>query len=197
MRNPFTLSPSQIADELLFPGPLHMGMASGVFVQLPSTDESAQFFWDLAPMLEAGGMRVMVVDAARLQAEDGLSFLSQLVRDRCDPARAGIGKDFTFADALANILNVQPLTIALLLGGAQRLSAEADERILKAIKAARDMVNLEPSAAGRFRMVATWILPADPCSYVENRRSAFYGATAVRLPAVDRQEASANTTGRN
>lgn len=180
MRNPFVLNARQLADQLLFPGPLDMGLASGVFVQVRSNDESAQFFWDLAPMLEAGGMRVIVIDAAKLLTEDGLTSIAQLVRDRSDTRLAGI-EDLTLADALADSLRFQPLTVALLLGGAQRLSAEPGERVLKAIKAARDLVNLAPSSAGRFQMVATWILPASPSKYVENSRSAFYGATAMTL----------------
>ncbi len=181
MRNPFVLNARQLADQLLFPGPLDMGLASGVFVQVRSNDESAQFFWDLAPMLEADGMRVMVVDAAKLLTEDGLTSLAQLVRDPSDTRLAGIAKDLTLADALADSLNLQPLTVALLLGGAQRLSVESGERVLKAIKAARDLVNLAPSPAGRFQLVATWILPANPSKYVESSRSAFYGATAITL----------------
>lgn len=89
--------------------------------------------------------------------------------------------ELRLADALAEIMRHQARKVVLLLGGAQQLPAEPGERIMIAIKAARDCVNLEPASTGRLLLVATWILPANPSQYVENSRSAFYGATAVSL----------------
>ena len=182
MRN-FPLSARQLAGQLLFPGPLEDAFASGVFVQVHSNKESAQLFWDLAPMLEAGGMLVVVIDAAHLMVEDGLQRLAQLLCARCGGECAtNCGtNELTLADTLANIMHLQSRTVALFLGGAQRLSAEPGERVMKAIKAARDCVNLEPASTGRFLLVATWMLPANPSKYLENSCSAFYGATAVTL----------------
>jgi hypothetical protein len=181
MRNP-SLSARQLADQLLFPGPFDYGLASGVFVQVPSSEESAQFFWDLAPMLEAGGMLAVLIDAVHLMAQDGLPRLAQLLRARCGlecASASGIG-ELTLTDALAEIMQQSP-TVVLLLSGAQQLPGEPGERIMKALKAARDCVNLEPASPGRFFLVATWILPVNASEYVENSRSAFYGATAVTL----------------
>ena len=177
------LSARQLADQLLFPGPLEDALASGVFVQVHSNEESAQLFWGLAPMLEAGGMLVVVIDAVHLMVEDGLLRLAQLLRARCGvECSADCGMDeLTLADTLANIMHLQSRTVVLLLGGAQRLPGEPGERVMKAIKTARDYVNLEPASTGRFLLVATWILPANPSEYVENSCSAFYGATAVTL----------------
>lgn len=182
MRNS-SFSARQLADHLLFPGPFDDALASGVFVQVHSNEESAQLFWDLAPMLEAGGTLVVVIDAVHLMVEDGLQRLVHLLRERCGMESApDSGRDeLTLADALANIMRLQSRTVVLLLGGAQRLPAEPGERVMKAIKAARDCVNLEPASTGRFLLVATWILPANPSKYVENSCSAFYGATAVTL----------------
>ncbi|SHM86764.1 hypothetical protein SAMN05192549_10359 [Duganella sacchari] len=182
MRNP-SLSTRQLADQLLFPGPFDGGLNSGVFVQVSSNEESIKFFGDLAPMLEAGGMLVVVIDAPNLMFEDGLRRLAQLLRTRCEIKCAPVSgtDELTLADALANIMQIQSCTVVLLLGSAQRLPAEPGERVMKAIKAARDCVNLEPNSTGRLLLVATWILPANPSQYVENPHSAFYGATAVNL----------------
>ncbi|MBA5604171.1 hypothetical protein H3H36_02185 [Duganella sp. FT3S] len=182
MRDSFALNARQLAKQLQFPGPLDMGLDSGVFVQVRSNDESAQFFWDLAPMLETGGVRVVVEDAARLMHGDGLEHLGVLFARSAGESRPICAVDnSTFADCMADLMGRTPYTTALLLGGAQRLQVEPDERILSAIKAARDRVNLEPGMVGRFLIVATWLYPANPSKYVENRRSAFYGATAMTL----------------
>ncbi|MYM28316.1 hypothetical protein GTP58_08265 [Duganella sp. CY15W] len=182
MRNS-SLSARQLADQLLFPGPVDYGLASGVFVQVRSHEESAQFFWDLAPMLEAGGMLAVLVDAAHLMAGDGLPRLAQLLCARCGLECASTSRigEWTLTDALAEIMQRQSPTVVLLLSGAQQLPGEPGERIMKALKAARDCVNLEPASTGRFLLVGTWILPASAGRYVENSRSAFYGATAVTL----------------
>lgn len=182
MKNP-SISARQLADQLLFPGAVNGGLASGVFVQVSSNEESAQFFWDLASMLEAGGMLVAVIDAANIMVENGLPHLAQLLRARCggecDPA-SGMG-ELTVADTLADVMYNQSHTLVLLLGGAQRLPSEPGERAMKAIKAARDRINLAPASTGRLLVVATWVLPSNPSNYVENSSSAFYGATAVTL----------------
>lgn len=177
------LSVRELANQLLFLGPIHGDLASGVFVQVRSTEESSRFLGELAPMLEDGGMLVAAIDAARLMVEDGLSYVAQLVRAQCSTDCAPLyrGSELTLADALATTLQHRSRTVALLVGGAQRLLAEPDERSMKAIKAARDRVNLEPTSAGRLLLVATWILPSNPSHYVENSLSAFYGATAVNL----------------
>ncbi|MFS2004152.1 hypothetical protein ACEN9F_11065 [Duganella sp. CT11-25] len=182
MRN-FPLSARQLADQLLFPGPFDRGLASGVFVQVRSNDESAQFFEDLAPMLEAGGMFAVVIDAGHLMEEEGIQHLARLIQARCgiEYATARGVDELTLADTLADVMRHQSRTIALLIGGAQRLPAEPGERVMKALKAARDCVNLEPASAGRLLLVATWVLPANPSHYVENSGRAFYGATAVSL----------------
>ncbi|MYN16751.1 hypothetical protein GTP81_08295 [Rugamonas sp. FT107W] len=172
-----------MAKQLLSPGPLDNGLASGVFVQVRSNEESAQFFGDLAPMLRSGGMHVAVVDAAHLMVEDGLPRLVQVFRAQCGiecPPVERMG-ELTLADVLADVAHRRSSTVTLLLGGAQRLPAEPGERVMKAIKSARDCINLDPASTARFLLVATWILPANPSQYVENSRSAFYGATAVTL----------------
>ncbi|WP_377705542.1 hypothetical protein [Pseudoduganella sp. UC29_71] len=182
MKNP-SLNARQLADQLLFPGAIDGGLASGVFVQVSSNEESSQFFWDLAPMLEAGGMLVEVIDAANIMVRNGLPRLAQLLRARCGgecaPA-SGMG-ELTLADTLADVMHNQSNTLVLLLGGAQRLPGEPGERAMKAIKAARDRINLAPASTGRLLLVATWVLPSNPSKYVENSSSAFYGATAVTL----------------
>lgn len=182
MKN-LSLSARQLADQLLFPGPFDGGLASGMFVQVCSSEESTQFLGDLAPMLEASGMLVEVIDAAQLLAADGLQHLAQRLRVRCGIESAtGFKMDeLTLSDALASIMNHLPRTVALLIGSAQRLSTEPGERVLKAIKAARDRVNLHPASAEKLLLVATWILPANPSHYVENARNAFYGANAVSV----------------
>jgi len=55
------------------------------------------------------------------------------------------------------------------------------ERILKALKAARDAGNLHPSHSGRFLLVAACTLPTDIELFVLDRDNAFYGATAVTI----------------
>ena len=182
MRN-FPLSARQLADQLLFPGPFDGGLASGVFVQVRSNDESAQFLGDLAPMLEAGGMLAVVIDAGHLMIEEGIPRLVRLIQARCGIEYATVcgGGELTLAGTLGDIMRHESRTIALLIGGAQRLPAEPGERVMKAIKAARDCVNLEPTSAVRLLLVATWVLPANPSHYVENSGSAFYGATALSL----------------
>ncbi|MYM92521.1 hypothetical protein [Duganella vulcania] len=187
MIDSLALSARQLANQLLFPGPLEMGLSSGVFVQVRSNDESAQFFGELAPILETGGMHMVVEDAARLMHADGLEHLGEQfgrTAGGCRPINAI--DNSTLADCMADLMRRAPYTAALLLGGAQRLQGEPDERVLSALKAARDRVNLEPGTAGRFLIVATWLLPANPSKYVGNPRSAFYGATAVTL-AYDKQ----------
>ncbi|WP_139260742.1 hypothetical protein [Duganella sacchari] len=177
------MSARQLAEQLLSPGPFDGGLASGVFVQVRSNQESIQFFCDLAPMLEAGGMHVVVIDAANLAAEDGLTRLVKLILAGSGIEFAPVSRleELTLAEALEKIMRHRSRTIVLLLSGAQRLPAEPGERVMKAIKAARDCVNLEPASTGRFLLVGTWIFPAHPSQYVENSSSAFYGATAVSL----------------
>lgn len=182
MKNP-SLTARQLADQLLFPGPVDIGLASGVFVQVGSNEESAQFFGDLAPMLEAGGMLTAVIDAANIMVKDGLPGLAQLLRARCGCACSPASRQdgLTLADSLGAIMHHRSLTLVLLLGGAQQLRGESCERAMKAIKAARDRINLEPTSTGRLLLVATWVLPSNASNYVENSSSAFYGATAVSL----------------
>lgn len=182
MKN-ISLSACQLANQLQLPEPLDGCLASGVFVQVRSNKESAQFLGDLTQILEADGMLVVTINAQHLMVEDGLTCLAQMLRERCGIDCLAVGEmgEPTLADTLANIMHIQPRTLVLLLDGAQRLPAEPGERVLKAIKAARDCVNLQPASNGKLFVIATWILPADPSSYVENTSSAFYGANAVSL----------------
>lgn len=133
-------------------------------------------------MLEIGGMPVVIEDAAKLMNDDGLAYLSEQFAKSSGmrlPVNA-VGSS-TFSDCVIHLIESSACSYVLLLGGAQCLASEPGERILSAIKAARDCVNLRPGAAERFLVVATWFSPDSPAKYVGNSRSAFYGATALTL----------------
>lgn len=133
-------------------------------------------------MLESGGMRVVIEDAARLMNDDGLAYLSeQFAKSVGKQLPANSVGSSTFADCLTHLTESAACSYALLLGGAQCLKAEPGERVLSAIKAARDRVNLRPGTAERFLIIATWFSPDNPAKYVGNSSSAFYGATVLTL----------------
>lgn len=170
----------QLALRLLSPTILDLGLFSGVFVQAHSSEESSRFICELGTILQAGGLGVAMVDLEQLIAEDGLehfarSLHNQFLGECKKHSNYGLS---TLADVLYEITRQRARSIALLLTGGRTLPAKSTDRILKALKAARDRVNLEPNSNERVLLVATCIFPINPSIYVERRDQAFYGAVA-------------------
>ncbi|ELX10190.1 hypothetical protein Jab_2c22770 [Janthinobacterium sp. HH01] len=178
-----TFNARQLAKRFLAPTIFDWGLFSGVFVQARSQKESSQFIYELAAMLQAKGLDVATVASEQMMAEDGLEQLARTLHNQflggC-PRHNDEGVS-TLADVLYEITRQRTRSVALLLSDAGALPAKSNERILKALKAARDRVNLEPGSNERFLFVATCIFPVTPSMYVEGREQAFYGAVAGTL----------------
>jgi hypothetical protein len=173
----------QLATRLLSPKILDSGLSSGVFVQARSSEESSQFIYELATMLQAEGLGVSITDWEQLMAEDGFE---QFVRALHTQFLGGCKKRSsdgasTLADVLQEITRQRPRSIALLLNGFRAPPVKPTDRILKALKAARDRVNLDPNSTGRVLLVTTCVPPVTPSMYVEGQEQAFYGAVVGSL----------------
>jgi len=178
MQNISEFSARKLADRLLCPELLDAPMHSGVFVQTPSEGASQKFIEDLATTLEARKVCVETVHANELVSEDGLAnFARRLLmrfaghHERCNTVGAP-----TIASAVYTCASHSPCHIALLLTGVEILQINHDSRVLKALKAARDSVNLEPNWGGRLLFVAACAPPGIAQMFVHDKTQAFYGA---------------------
>src|SRR5471032_3305035 len=173
----------ELARRLTHPTPIDHGLASGVFVQVALPQEGAQFMRDLAVELECDGVRVFKEHACDMLPPDALALLTSKFKaldlERNKRLDSVMGE--TLADVVARTLHPHGIVVALLIEGVQALLGSPGERILKALKAARDAGNLHPSHSGRFLLVAACTLPADIELFVLDRGNAFYGATAMTI----------------
>lgn len=182
-----------MAWRLLRPGVLDEALRSGLFLaRTPDSD-----CWDvLAPKLVAElqrlGAHVIFVDltdsrAAPLELVREHLYTELLGLDRNvrlpEPDEQGLSGEKTFAALIDRLVKLSGSDVVLILDHVSRLRGRNGRDLLKALKSARDAVNLRAAAIRHFILVATDV---DPCAVRElviDQSQAFYGASIEGIPS--------------
>ncbi|MBX9794396.1 MAG: hypothetical protein K2Y02_08885 [Burkholderiaceae bacterium] len=135
-------SAEELAKRLLQPSAVDLTLTSGVFLQSSSSQRGSAFTLDLTRELEKGGARVLRVHAGDLLAPDALDQLITMFK-QLSLGKWGAAQGETLANVVSQILTTQNMVVALIVDDAQMLIFERGNRILKALKSARDAVNRE------------------------------------------------------
>lgn len=174
----FALLASELAGRLIKPGIFDEGLASGVFIFGCDCGDAALFASHfLAPALEALGPHVVEVSANEVLAVDSLLQVRKLVRG---------DRKLHMSNLPAEILSTvreEGRTVVMLLDEAESVAHTREgERLMCALKASRDVVNLSHGAADKFILVASCASAQTAKELVDNPSQAFYGASAFALP---------------
>jgi hypothetical protein len=209
---------AQMTQQLLHPGPLDVGLRSGLFLSgLRRIGKTTFLLNDLIPSLADAGALVIYVDLwtdtqanpatlvqnAIKQALKDLeapasSLLSKLRRIKgLDIGAAGFKLGFnldtigtahgaTLEQVLVKLVDVAQTNVVLIIDEVQQAATTEDgHKLLIALKAARDAVNLRPGTPGHFILIGTGSHRAKVNELTVQRAQAFQGATSVEYPVLD------------
>jgi len=168
----------ELARRLLLPSLLDLTLTSGVFLQSISSERASAFTRDLTRELEKGGVRVLRVHAGDLLAPDALDQLIMMFK-QISPGNWGAAQGETLANVVSKVLPAQNMVVALIVDDAQVLICECGNRILKALKSARDAVNINPGKSEKLLIVASCAGSQDIRTLVSDAEQPFYGAALI------------------
>jgi len=171
-------SAQELASRLLHPSVVDLTLTSGVFLQSSSFPRGSAFTLDLTRELEKGGVRVLRVHAGDLLAPDALDQLIMMFK-QLSLGNWGGARGETLANVVSKILPAQNMVVALIVDDAQVLICERGNRILKALKSARDAVNINPGKSEKLLIVASCAGPQDIRTLVSDAEQPFYGAASI------------------
>jgi len=172
----------ELARRLTHPSPVDHGLYSAVFVQVDTSHEGTLFLLDLAMELKNGGMQVIKMRGRDL-IHSPLSAYSAL-----SASSEGDSKNRSELTTTKALRDVVPLALqspekitAILIDEAEVLLGEPGMPVMKAFKAARDAVNLNPGRVGRLAIVASCAKPVRVEQFVSDSDAAFFGAAAIQV----------------
>ena len=175
---------------MLRPSVLDEGLRSGLFIvrQLDAGHWHA-LAWALAAELRRLGAVVIFVDAE--SCDEGIGAIEQDLRAKLlavrrqlmpiAPVQPSEPCVKTLSELIKSIVDLSCNDLVLIVDHVGRLRAQPGEHLLKALKAARDAVNVPADAKGHFLLVA---VDRDPDAVSELTRvpnQAFLGATVMDL----------------
>jgi len=184
------LPAAELARRMLRPSVLDEGLRSGLFIvrQLDAGHWHA-FARALAAELRRLGAVVMFVDAE--SGDDGFGAIEQDLRTKMlavrrqlmpiDPVTQSAQCEETLSELIKLIVDLSCNDLVLIVDHVGRLRAQPGGHLLKALKAARDAVNVPADAKGNFLLLA---VDRDPTAVSELTRvpnQAFLGATVIDL----------------
>lgn len=180
----------ELANRMLRPSVLDEGLRSGLFIvrQLDAGHLHA-LAWALAAELRRLGAVVIFVDAE--SCGEGIGAIEQDLRAKLlavrrqlmpiAPVQPSAPCVKTLSELIKSIVDLSCNDLVLIVDHVGRLRAQPGEHLLKALKAARDAVNVPADAKGHFLLVA---VDRDPDAVSELTRvpnQAFLGATVMDL----------------
>lgn len=180
----------ELANRMLRPSVLDEGLRSGLFIvrQLDAGHWHA-LAWALAAELRRLGAVVIFVDAE--SCDEGIGAIEQDLRAKLlavrrqlmpiAPVQPSEPCVKTLSELIKSIVDLSCNDLVLIVDHVGRLRAQPGEHLLKALKAARDAVNVPADAKGHFLLVA---VDRDPDAVSELTRvpnQAFLGATVMDL----------------
>jgi hypothetical protein len=176
---------SQMAEQLLNPGPLDQSTRSGVFLSgIRRVGKTTFLRQDLIPALEARGALVIYVDLWADPGKSPSALVNEAVRQTLGQLQtpgsallkrlrslrlgaAGLSLDLeldrigepggsTLAQAFETLVEKAKTNVVLIIDEVQQtLGTDEGQSLLHALKAARDAVNAKPGTPGRFLFIGT------------------------------------------
>jgi hypothetical protein len=169
-----------LAPQLLSTAPLDTIFQSGIFLQGDFDQTTETFVCDaLVENLGLAGAKVVSLNARKLTDGKGLATLSEAILAQIgEPVRddpPGLLLD-TVRRATAD-----GATLAMVIGGIETLGRPQEgTRVLQALKACRDAVNLPPEGKGRFLLIGIGRSP-EVAALTADSLQAFYGAALIAI----------------
>lgn len=187
-------SVAHLARRLLHPGLLSDALRSGLFLlQEPGSASWNRFAPALTGELESLGALVLYLDLADSDLVPTNALRRVLTEGLFDPLvphrpSESIGSvaidDLTVPTLIEAVMGRSGKDLVLMCNQVGRLAVPVGEHALKALKAARDHINLRPNRSGRFILVATDTDSAVLRRCAMHPAQAFFGATIEPMPAV-------------
>ena len=176
---------AELASRMLRPSVLDEGLRSGLFlVRQWDDDRWHAFAWALVVELRRLGAEVLFVDAAG-SCGDEFGLIEQDMRTKMSAVRrhlmpiapaqqiAPCGK--TLSELIKSIVDLSRNDLVLIVDHASRLRGQHGGHLLKALKAARDAVNVPADAKGNFLLVAADPDPNAVGEFTTDPNQAFLG----------------------
>jgi hypothetical protein len=189
-----SLFAADLARRLQRPGVLDDSLRSGLFLlQEPGSDSWKRFAQALTVELEALGALVLLLDPAdagplpndALRRVLGAAPSGAPAPRRLPESDGSVSAgDLTIPTLIEQLMGRSGKDVVLICNQVSRLAAPAEEHTFRALKAARDRVNLLASGAGRFIFVATDTDFSVLQRCVADPAQAFFGAAIEPMPAV-------------
>jgi hypothetical protein len=182
---------AELASRLLRPSVLDEGLRSGLFLVRQWDDDRWQAFaWALVAELRCLGAEVLFVDAAESRGdefgpiEQDMRTKMSAVRRRLmpiAPAQQIVPCGKTLSDLIKSIVDLSRNDLVLIVDHASQLKCQCGGHLLKALKAARDAVNVPAGAKGNFLLVAADPDPTVAGEFTTDSDQAFLGAAVLDL----------------
>jgi AAA ATPase domain len=200
---------SQMAEQLLNPGPLDESTRSGVFLSgIRRVGKTTFLRQDLIPALEARGALVIYVDLWADPAKSPSALVNEAVRQTLGQLQtpgsallkrfkslrlgaAGLSLGFeldklgeaggtTLAQAFAALVDKAKTHVVLIIDEVQQtLGTDEGQSLLHALKASRDAVNARPDTPGRFLFIGTGSHKSLLAEMTSRRAQPFAGALSA------------------
>ena len=181
----------ELASRMLRPSVLDEGLRSGLFlVRQLDTGRWHAFASALVAELRRLGAEVPYVDAAECGGHD-IGAIEQDLRTKMSAVRrqfmpiapleqsAPCGK--TLSELIKSIVDLSCNDLVLIVDHVGWLRAQPGGHVLKALKAARDIVNLPVGAKGHFFLIAVDSDRNVVSELTRDPNQAFFGATVIEL----------------
>jgi hypothetical protein len=165
-----------LATSLLSPSVLDEALRSGVFFVRPLAD-SAWDTWkaEFIHWAGQGGSIVICVDAARGAGEARVEFL--LALNHAQQPHGRVTGDESIAARARRLVAARRGNLVVLMEEVDGLLNDDGEALLRALKAARDTVNLSAASGGSFILVAAGRDVSVVQRLVSESDKAFFGAS--------------------
>ncbi len=200
---------SQMAEQLLNPGPLDESTRSGVFLSgIRRVGKTTFLRQDLIPALEARGALVIYVDLWADPSKSPASLVNEAVRQtlqqlqtkgssvlkrlkRLSVGAGGLSFGFelekvgepggtTLAQAFVELVEKAKTDVVLIIDEVQQtMGTDEGQALLHALKAARDAVNAKPAMPGRFLFIGTGSHKSLLAEMTSRRAQPFAGALSA------------------
>lgn len=200
---------SQMAEQLLNPGPLDQSTRSGVFLSgIRRVGKTTFLRQDLIPALEARGALVIYVDLWADPGKSPSALVNEAVRQTLGQLQtpgsallkrlrslrlgaAGLSLDLeldrigepggsTLAQAFEALVEKTKTNVVLIVDEVQQtLGTDEGQSLLHALKAARDAVNAKPGTPGRFLFIGTGSHKSLLAEMTTRRSQPFAGALSA------------------
>lgn len=175
---------------MLRPSVLDEGLRSGLFiVRQLDADHWNAFAWALAAELRRLGALVLFVEADA--GDSGIGVIEEDLRSKLlvvrrqlmliEPVKQSARCDKTLSELIKSIVHLRCNDLVLIVDQVSRLRGCPGEDLLKALKAARDAVNLPADAKGRFILAAVDSDSKAVSELTKDSNQAFLGAAVIDL----------------